>query len=541
MAENPRETQPLQYLDNLLAEYYKLQGDDSYYNTKEALQWSDNTPKGKFGYFCDENGIEHDMDEVTEELSTDDAKDCMYCDFDANGFPIDASVAATDRIKEIFRVICHCWNHGKAPRKVQKLDIEWKTDETDKKSAADRYSAQCPAIFGSQEADLCNAFAIGLKNNIPFISYLVDAYQRDKMMTKDKMLEVAEWGAKSPLLSKINSKSKSQAETIQSGVKTYMKRLAHPFHWTPANKIHDNIQQIVKYFVAASQFVGQMLQSQSTPFSYDVMILVKKTVSQQEVLLPPMGDSSDDDEEDDGENKADDDYYNKDGKDYFGNIEAQLKGNQCTFVKKSLQSNNRGVRFFIETFKEFNGKLGAEKYKDKSAYNMASYPRKKRFCSVIDRRGDGDDDFFLYEPPDDCNTIPEQHVADWFFNAGVTCIVPSMYYQKPLSQIKKDEFDPQDTLKTNNAYKGKAITISFHVEQQDVVRCYLFWNGCYVRIVSAQDLKHVLHTIFDVKYQGNEKYLNSDKPDDDLQGLNVQDEVFDLFYKEVTTIKEQDK
>ena len=484
-----------------------------------------------------ENGFDSNEFDFEDEFDLDPSESILCEPFKIDEkliFPLMASNDNDnddDEIIKVFEVIKYCWNNGKPPKpEFSALSIELVTTNDDIKRAESEYSQQCPKIFHSQEETLKEVFAIGLKNDFPFISYLVDAYQRDRMLSKGQDLGAATWIKESPYMKKITSKSKKQATTIGAGIETYMKRVAPRFHWKAMNKIQDDIQQIIKYFVNAGEFVEQLIKnSQSTPFSYDVVIVVKKTVNNSTMVIPELEDdddtSDDDDDEEQNEYKDDDD-----GKDYFGNIENQLKDNKCVFITKPLKNNNRGARFMMTTFKEFSKDLKENKYdKNKNKYDMSQYPRKKRFCSMIDRRGDGDDELIMFEPPDDSNTMPDKHVPDWYFNAGKTCIIPSMGYT---NGKKTKDFDPQDTIRVDNAYKGRTITISFHVEDEESVRCYLFWNGCYIRIIYPNDLKKILLSIFDIQYKENKNYLQN-KVDDDLKKLKVKDETFDSFYKEV--------
>ena len=126
------------------------------------------------------------------------------------------------------------------------------------------------------------------------------------------------------------------------------------------------------------------------------------------MVMPNISDDDDDDDEEedqDDENKEeddDDDDDDPDAEDYFSDI-PKLKANGCTYVSRKLKGANRGARFMMQTFKEFSGELGNNKYKD-NLYNMKQYPRRKRFCAYIDRRGDSkDEDLIMFEPPDDSN------------------------------------------------------------------------------------------------------------------------------------------
>ena len=47
-----KQSDPLRYLDTLLGQYYKQQGNDTYYEVDEVWDDADKTPKGKFAIYC---------------------------------------------------------------------------------------------------------------------------------------------------------------------------------------------------------------------------------------------------------------------------------------------------------------------------------------------------------------------------------------------------------------------------------------------------------------------------------------------------------
>merc|ERR1719356_295524 len=95
------------------------------------------------------------------------------------------------------------------------------------------------------------------------------------------------------------------------------------------------------------------------------------------------------------------------------------------------------------------------------------------------------------------------------------------------------DLDPNDTIRVDNAYKGRLITLSFQVDSALSVRCYLFWNGCFIRIVYPDDLRLILRAMFDMKYMKNEEYLKTDEFAQILTTFELQDNTFEAFYREV--------
>ena len=74
---------PFERIDTALNLYYRALGHFDYYNDDGI---------GKFMEFCEENGL--DEDDIEDEL--DEPTECMYVDFDENGFPFTEQEQSAD-------------------------------------------------------------------------------------------------------------------------------------------------------------------------------------------------------------------------------------------------------------------------------------------------------------------------------------------------------------------------------------------------------------------------------------------------------------
>jgi len=351
---------------------------------------------------------------------------------------------------------------------------------------------------------------------------------------------------KSPYFKQLkNTINQKQMDAIKSAIESYNKRLAPSFPWRSVNKVQDAIQPIVATYVAAGEFISNSLKTGSVaPFAFELMILVKKTSGTHTVARPIIDDGDEDSDSGSEEDDEDDPYFEDEEKDedvdqYFVDIPGRLKHHKCAMVKYD---------FDPKVDKEMGRRMGLvfEQLKHQIKDNKDGiYPRKRRFCALADRRSksdtntkeeesgsDGSHDpypFYMFEPGD-ADKMPANMVTDWYFHAAKTCAIPSMKY-KPDEQ----ESNHQATIRVDNAYKGKMITFCFQVDSEDSVRCYMFWNGCYIRIVYPEDLKIMLETMFDLKHGKNEAYLKEGGIEADLKrkGFKVTDTTFEAFYKEV--------
>lgn len=134
----------------------------------------------------------------------------------------------------------------------------------------------------------------------------------------------------------------------------------------------------------------------------------------------------------------DDDYEDDDGDDakeldptidHIPNVQDNLKAMglyywpQEHYEFKETESQdiiaktNGIARVISDRYKEFTGVLS----KKDSEYDMDKYPQNKRFSIFIDRRkqkpsnvvqkkGDSKDQITMFQPPKECNTLPNDHV-----------------------------------------------------------------------------------------------------------------------------------
>eukprot|EP01083_Nonionella_stella_P072717 196179_1 len=156
------------------------------------------------------------------------------------------------------------------------------------------------------------------------------------------------------------------------------------------------------------------------------------------------------------------------------------------------------------------------KFKD----GMSDHLHRKRLIAVIDRRrskskDDEDiDNIWMYEPPKG-RDIPSDAVPEWYINSSKCCLFPP-------------------DIGAQNSFGSSALTLSFHVRQEKVIKCYLFWSGQMIRFM-AEDVRTVLPNIFNMKYPGNQDLIDGNNPNMDLDEIIAEikgklvDEEFDAF------------
>merc|ERR1712130_789526 len=188
---------------------------------------------------------------------------------------------------------------------------------------------------------------------------------------------------------------------------------------------------------------------------------------------------------------------------------------------------------------------------------------KYRFCSFIDRRKPDDkdnkdkeifekDEIIIFEPPNDCNQFPEDKQQPLFyFDTARTCIIPNMTYPKE-EEVQTNNDDDEDdddsdqkdvelnrTITSMSACNGAMMTLSFHVEAIDEIRCYLYMNGQAMRFM-PEDIVKVLPKFFDPQFRDNFKWTPHNKEAQKLiarMNGKLKDSKFEAFLNKYKTRK----
>ena len=83
------------------------------------------------------------------------------------------------------------------------------------------------------------------------------------------------------------------------------------------------------------------------------------------------------------------------------------------------------------------------------------------------------------QPPTACDTMPTNHVIEWYFESVRKCLIPRKGFGDGLSE-DTNKFISEPKKKTITAQDGvctQLITFSFHIEQEDEMGCYIIVNG----------------------------------------------------------------
>ena len=275
-------------IDDGLALYYEDMGRDDYKN-EDGI--------GKFKNYCIEGGFDED-DQIQYELEQPDPEDCGFTELDVsddeetNNFPFSQPIEdPIAQKKEIQRILNDIAKYGKVKKVVQpmklslKMCIDLSKDELDKYSQG--YTQQMGALDKHQDKDLkyvyahmCSWYtisthrcvhlryylAVGMKHNFPFLTYLVDAFTKEKAdhhykskqnELKQLNLEVGTWAMKNKFCKALKRYYPRNELQLRQAMTSYSNRILTRLQFEPSYKIDDSLQQIAEYIVSIPLFINQ--------------------------------------------------------------------------------------------------------------------------------------------------------------------------------------------------------------------------------------------------------------------------------------------
>lgn len=191
-----------------------------------------------------------------------------------------------------------------------------------------------------------------------------------------------------------------------------------------------------------------------------------------------------------------------------------------------------------------------------------SYPRNKRFISIVDRRanittftGKGkniklstkprdqkENDIVFFEPPSDSRDIPHEPVPEVFNNHLIQSLIPNYGYRSDSILSMHHNIGNWDEQKDGHKKQmvtshingptpchGALLTFSFHVVQDDEIRVYLWREGKCMRFLPS-DFMDVLPTFFDSEYKSNGRFKESSEVRSIMHNFPCRDRHFEKWF-----------
>ena len=236
-------------------------------------------------------------------------------------------------------------------------------------------------------------------------------------------------------------------------------------------------------------------------------------------------DEFDDDDDDDSNSDEGDNEDDKKTDDYdpykvIKDIKTKLESLNVVYEYMYLEDGFR-PRIFYDLFKNLRHKMeksnGRINGRNDTVNNFAM-PHKNRICFVVDRRkgGKSKNELFIYKPTLN-GDVPNGNVPEWYFQSSFSQIIPGK------QQI--------DTISAKTPGKGYVFCLSFHVEQRDSIKCYLYTRSQMVRFFPT-DISSLLPEYF-VEENENQIFVEKEKrTGSKAKTINLKDIQFDNFRKQ---------
>merc|ERR1712013_97354 len=374
-----------------------------------------------------------------------------------------------------------------------------------------------------KDQSILRLLAVGRKLHTPYLIYLSDVYMREKLKAViengSKLTEFQFIGANKHCQRIKNMqwafKDRTPADEVQAAITSFYARINPQIMLAPSSKIVADLAKTSQLIGSAVEFAYTKANQDSLacPFQFDVCFAFGESKETEAKLGDDEDDEDDDDDEDGDEEKGN-------TEDQFGDIIGRMESEQLVRAKSVLEFEHRG---FIDPFKDFVEK-------NEMGKKHKAYPRMRRFCAIVDRRkGESEkDELIFFEPPKNCNSFPEHkdgYVQLWYFDTSKTCILPQKGYGAGEGNVLREN------ITTGSATK-MSLTLSFHVEGADEIRCYLFVNGGMMRFM-PKDVIDFLPGFFAADFADNAKWAESEDAKDLVARMEKQlvDARFSAFYE----------
>eukprot|EP01084_Bolivina_argentea_P110618 197461_1 len=295
---------------------------DRYY-AKFKIKYFSVDDEGKFMLWCANNSFDDDM--VQEELNLS-YNECNLLDFDEYfPFPSNSKPKNKDEAEQrIYNILQRCAknpdmfsdkSHFSEPFKTTEND--WNVNKNDLAKTAKIYRTQlitlCDKDFIADEACI-KLLHMGYKQNIPYLSFLVDMYLCDRisyvcktqnyLQPSQQILRLSTWCLKNRHFTEL--KNEERKNDMEAAIKSYFKRISRPLDAFEGFMIDDSLDDMADYILNIVNCISTLAKQkeQTCPFQIDISFIFKNVTQEDQRKNVPM-DNSDDDDDDDNDDEKD--------------------------------------------------------------------------------------------------------------------------------------------------------------------------------------------------------------------------------------------
>eukprot|EP01083_Nonionella_stella_P184063 666979_1 len=327
--------------------------------------------------YCEECEMDED-DDFQDEMENNSFDECMLVEFDED-FPFAREPHnGHTSLQFIYLLIKKCMNNPNIT--FSKLQIDVSLPEEKAQQIADTvYKKQMPCLelSGFPEPELIYFFAVGYANNLPLLTWLVDAYTMDRTkhyIENKTALHLDDWVLHNPFMKDLMDRNHDKATKLKTAMSAYDNRLLNMLQFeSPTIKINDDIQEIADCVSAMPHFLKSLLENRSEegyPFCVDISFAARD-IKHEKI-------------------DNDDDMRLDLNPDCIGNVHQKLTANRRCYISEDLphhvfEDQDKApiafASFLMNCYNVFRDKLD-----DKGQYDKKSFPQHKRFGIFVDRR-----------------------------------------------------------------------------------------------------------------------------------------------------------
>ena len=261
-----------------------------------------------------------------------------------------------------------------------------------------------------------------------------------------------------------------------------------PASFDNANKVmvFDDLYKIFYYAAAAIKFTTNLSFEKHTPFQIEFTVLPKDISHQCKMSALSQRISASD-------------------------IRRKLQTNECVMTERHVKDKDiSSSEDILNIFNMMYHSGYKPKVKEQKTKGEKDYPKHRRFCVIVDRRErDVDKDvLFMFEPSTNAARLETTTKPSLFFasqhptNDANHYLLPESYHVKSMECLVPGDHDLDD-LHTRNVF---GFTFSFHCVQRNQMKCYLWWNGYFMRFFPS-DLRQVLP----IWFAQNKQFIEDEK------------------------------
>jgi len=323
----------------------------------------------------------------------------------------------------------------------------------------------CMDLYDPEDRVYNECFRISINNgnqNESLILSLVDNYMRYYFneYRKGNIKSIDEWWADK--LPKYNDTKHEQMKLKYiAGMKSFSKRICPRILLPPNQLIDDNINLFAKMVIQILESILDIInRNYSLPLQLDF------------VIHPRNISHVNDDYDDDDDAKSVDESNNNNNARNNMNFPDDMKNIQDDYVDFTNASQNSSItRKLVPLLQKLN--------------------RNGRFVVMINRKPKSNPNIFTFKPQK-FNTIHKKYVPESFIHNA-------KYILEPKGAKSGSHFGAND---------GSVFSLSFHLLNKNIIKCYQFWGTCFARFL-IDDIINVWPYFFP-KINGQNQSISDD-------------------------------